>query len=119
VGDLSEHFNRSEFKCRHCGRVVVDPHLVRHLEALRALVRRPLRIVSGYRCSAYNAQVGGAPGSLHVQGMAADIERGYATADQALAAGFNGIGRTTRHDGQSWAVHVDVRTKRATWTYGA
>ena len=107
MGDLSAHFSRHEFACRHCGRVIVTRHLVQHLERLRALVGAPLVVVSGYRCPEHNRAVGGARGSLHTRGMAADLRRGYATRAQARAAGFTGIGFC----GDS-AVHVDVRPGR-------
>lgn len=114
MGDLSAHFSRTEFRCRHCGRVVVDPELVAALERLRAAVGRPLPIVSGYRCPVHNRAVGGATRSQHLYGRAADIPPRYATPEQATAAGFKGIGTSGR-----WAVHVDVRRTRrvARWKY--
>ena len=45
-------------------------------------------------------------------GDAADIPEGYATVDQAVAAGFTGIGSKGR-----WAIHVDTRPSPARWTY--
>jgi uncharacterized protein YcbK (DUF882 family) len=89
-------------------------HLAHHLERLRTgSSDRPLRILSAYRDPKHNADVGGAVRSMHVQGAAADIPRGYATTAAAAAAGFTGIGS---RDG--WAVHVDVRTGPvAHWHY--
>lgn len=113
MGDLSPHFDSSEFACRHCGQVTVDPVLVCLLEALRERKGgRPLRIVSGYRCAVHNRAVGGAPGSFHLNGQAVDIPRGYATEADAEAVGFLGVGLSGR-----WAVHVDVRAWRARWRY--
>lgn len=114
MGDLSPHFSRREFRCRHCGAVRVDPHLVEHLEVLRAMVGRPLVIVSGYRCPTHNRNVGGASRSQHLYGRAADLVDGYATVSQARRAGFTGIGR----DADGSALHVDVRHgPRAEWLY--
>jgi hypothetical protein len=46
-------------------------------------------------------------------GDAADIPEGYATVDQAVHAGFTGIGSKGR-----WAIHVDTRPGGAArWTY--
>jgi uncharacterized protein YcbK (DUF882 family) len=119
MGDLSPHFSRTEFRCKGTGKpghpahdTVVSSHLVQHLEKLRSIVGRPLPIVSGYRCRWWNAKVGGAPAGQHPLGTAADIPAGYATVRQAEQAGFTGIGNR----GQ-WAVHVDVRPRRARWTY--
>lgn len=54
----------------------------RVLQPLRDIVRRPLRINSGYRCPELNRAVGGVPTSQHVKGEAADI----AAADPYLLA---------------------------------
>lgn len=89
-------------------------HLAHHLEHLRILKRnRPLMVLSAYRDPSNNRRVGGADGSLHLVGLAADIPKGYATTRDAEAAGFVGIGS---NDG--WAVHVDLRDgPSARWTY--
>jgi uncharacterized protein YcbK (DUF882 family) len=74
VGDLSEHFDRKEFACNcGCGADDVSYGLVIQLERLRNLIRRPIVIVSGVRCAAHNAIVGGKPDSAHLTGEAADI----------------------------------------------
>lgn len=114
MGDLSAHFSRSEFRCHHCGRLVgPTSQLLAVLERLRARVGRPLRIVSGYRCPAHNAAVGGARGSRHKAGDAADIPSGYASARLAAECGAVGIGTKG-----SWAVHVDTRPGGpARWRY--
>jgi uncharacterized protein YcbK (DUF882 family) len=84
--------------------VKVSPALLEALERLRSDIGRPIRIVSGYRCAEHNRRVGGAQYSQHLYGRAADLVRGVATVQDALAAGFGGVG----FRGQ-WAVHVDVR----------
>lgn len=110
MGDLSEHFSRSEFVEHGSGLLVgPDPALVQVLERIRSATgSRPLRIVSGYRSAAYNRRIGGAPASQHINGRAADIEPGRCTVAQALSAGARGVGYN--HDG--WVVHVDVRPGR-------
>lgn len=108
MGDLSAHFSRREFDCKDGTRAAPDAQLILNLERLRhACGGRPLRIVSGYRTVGYNQRVGGAPRSQHIFNRAADIERGYASVDQAIAAGFTGIGFKG-----SDAVHLDVRPGR-------
>lgn len=114
MGDLSAHFSSSELACRHCGRLPAETvltHLLGHLEGLRALVGRPLRIVSGYRCPAHNRAVGGARRSRHVVGDAVDIEEGYCDVDQARSAGFRGIGTK-----RGVPTHLDLGRRR-TWMY--
>lgn len=112
MGDLSEHFSRHEFACRHCGAAKVSCVLVQALEDLRSAIGRPIVIVSGYRCPRHNKAVGGATRSRHLYGDGVDIPARLATPAQARAAGFTGIG--TRGP---WAVHVDTRPSPATWTY--
>lgn len=114
MGDLSPHFNRSEFDCHDGTPAHPEPSLVAALERLRHICGdRPLRILSGYRSPAYNAKVGGAPHSQHLYNRAADIPSGYASVRQAEQAGFTGIGNAG-----AWAVHVDVRPGGpARWSY--
>lgn len=108
MGDLSLHFSRYEFDSHDGVHASPDPRLVIALEKLRARSGgRPLRIVSGYRSPAHNRAVGGARKSQHLFNRAADIPAGYATLDDAVAAGFTGIGFC----GNS-VVHVDVRPGR-------
>lgn len=105
MGDLSPHFDRSEFRDHVSGDLVDPPcQLIGALENLRGQVGKPLVIVSGYRTSAHNAEVGGAIDSRHLHGDAADLEPGYATVTQAEEAGFVGIGTKDGH-----ATHVDMR----------
>jgi hypothetical protein len=47
--------------------------LARGLEAVRALLGRPMIISSGYRCPRLNQVVGGATNSDHMRGLAADF----------------------------------------------
>ena len=74
MGDLSEHFSRSEFACRcGCGFDAVSPELIHLLESIREEYGKPMRITSGCRCPDYNASVGGVSNSAHTRGSAADI----------------------------------------------
>jgi len=111
---LSKNFNESEFVCKcGCGTVHVNPNLISKLQKLRDMVGKPITIVSGYRCAAHNASVGGVPRSQHKLGNAADISiSGMSPAEVAKLAekvGFNGIGR------YSTFTHVDVRGYRSRW----
>lgn len=113
MGDLSAHFSRREFRSGDGAAANPDPRLIAALERLRSICgNRPLRIVSGYRSPAHNAQVGGAKRSQHLYNKAADIPYGYATVAQAAQAGFTGIG-----DKNGYAIHVDVRDHPARWHY--
>ena len=92
---------------------LVRPRLLTSLERLRARIRQPIPILSGYRCPVHNHQVGGAADSQHMYAAAADIPERLATVHDAEFAGFVGIGRRG-----IWAVHVDVRDGGAArWVY--
>ena len=83
---LSDHFDLSEFEHSPTAiRLGIDNRtpdsLIPNLHRLCEQVLEPLRqhfnvavsINSGYRCPALNRAVGGAAGSYHLQGRAADI----------------------------------------------
>lgn len=54
------------------------------LDPLREKWGRRIIVNSGYRSAELNAAVGGAPGSHHLRGMAADITAGNATDNRRL-----------------------------------
>lgn len=116
---FSPSFKRSEFACRcGCAQAPIDGALIVSLQALRDALKRPIRILSGYRCPAHNAAIGGATRSLHTQGKAADIQVVGMSARELYSAAllhgdFNGFGV----DDERGFVHVDVREKTARWCY--
>ena len=78
---LSPHFAESEFHCK-CGASTcpllplggIDYDLVGALERIRKYYGgQPITINSGYRCPDHNKAVGGASGSRHTYGDAADF----------------------------------------------
>lgn len=115
---LSEHFSRSEFACRCCGRLLVAPTLLSALEHLRAMAGKPLIVTSGYRCEKHNAEVGGKPNSFHTRGMAADVRCSGFSADALYrlavrVPGLHGFGI----DQERNFLHVDIRAGLAQWSY--
>lgn len=109
MGDLSAHFSRVEFDCKDGTHAHPSQALILALEKLRAIIGKPIPIVSGYRTPEYNARVGGAKQSRHMYNDAADISRFLrVTVAQAIQAGFTGIGK--RDDGI--VVHVDMRPRQ-------
>jgi len=110
---VSSHFQRSEFSCPHCGVALVRPRLLIALERLRAIIKTPITVVSGYRCPPHNQAVGGASDSQHMYASAVDVHRGTCTLREAIDSGFVGIGTKG-----GMPVHLDVRDGLAArWTY--
>lgn len=120
---LSKDFKASEFSCKGvgcCTTVMIDDKLVTYLQKIRDHFGKPITITSGYRCVKHNSRVGGATGSRHTQGHAADIVvQGVTPAEVAKYAesiGVLGIGLyETAKDGHF--VHIDTRTYKSFW-YG-
>ena len=123
---LSKNFSAREFRCglgrpcSSCTTTLVDELLVEYLQKIRDYFGTEVEITSGYRCPAYNGRVGGATGSRHSKGQAADIVvRGVAPRRVAAYAeyiGVKGIGLyETAKDG--YFVHIDTRTAKSFW-YG-
>lgn len=120
---LSANFKVSEFACHGngcCSTVMIDDQLVEYVQKIRDHFGTSITITSGYRCATHNKNVGGATGSRHAKGQAADISvKGVAPAEVAKYAesiGILGIGLyETSKDGHF--VHIDTRTSKAFW-YG-
>ena len=91
---IAPHFKLSEFKCRAAGHTHVSiwRELVYSLELLRSRIG-PINIVNGYRCPAFNKQVGGVPNSAHIMwpGRAVDFQP-HPAPIKAKGLGFHGIG---------------------------
>lgn len=120
---LSDHINSREMRCGlgspcSCATTLIDTKLVEILEKIRVHFGKPLTITSGYRCPSYNKSIGGATGSYHSKGQAADIVvEGISPAKVAAYAesiGVLGIGLyETAKDG--YFTHVDTRAYKSYW----
>ena len=120
---LSENFNSSEFDCHGsgcCSETIINPKLVEYVQKIRDHFGKPITITSGYRCPIHNKRVGGATGSRHSKGDAADIVVSGITprevAKYAESIGIKGIGLyETNADGHF--THIDTRDVKSFW-YG-
>ena len=105
--DISPNFNLLNFVSPDTGEVKINPKLVSMLEALLMVAGSGLTITSTYRTPEYNAKVGGAKHSYHLQGMAVDVKHTQLSlkilAQLAKKIGFTGI---IVHKGH---VHLDIR----------
>jgi len=111
VGDLSAHFDTTEFACQDgCGLGTlpgdVSALLIEKLEAMRPLIG-PMKVNSGCRCPKHNAEIGGSGLSAHTSGDAADVacpdsRRAFQLVKYAYLAGFRRIGI------ERGCIHLDV-----------
>ena len=120
---LSENFNSLEFDCHGsgcCSETIINPKLVEYVQKIRDHFGKSITVTSGYRCPVHNKRIGGATGSRHSKGDAADIVvAGVApreVAKYAESIGIKGIGLyETNADGHF--THVDTRDVKSFW-YG-
>ena len=120
---LTNNFQVKEFACHGkgcCSTVMIDTALADILQNIRDHFGKPVNVNSGYRCPIHNKNVGGATGSYHAKGKAADISvvdvAPAEVAKYAESIGVKGIGLyETAADG--FFVHVDTRTRKSFW-YG-
>ena len=111
---LAPNFKLIEMACKDgSDKVLVHPALLLLLQHLRDHFDQPTTINSGYRTKSHNAFVNGRPKSLHLSGMAADIDVfGVApgvVADYCENLGVGGLGRYNTF------THVDVWKKNRRW----
>ena len=114
---LAKNFKLSEFKCRHCDKVLMpDMRLVENLQQLRTLLGKSIK-VAGYRCPEYNKQLVNdpnliaSPTSKHMQGIAADItSKGVSPEEMCYLAQRVGFPAIRIYDGH---VQVDVRENKS------
>jgi hypothetical protein len=119
MGDLSENFSKREFLCPHCKEGEASARLIYGLQQLRDRVGKPIRVNSGFRCPVHNEAVGGAKGSQHLFGNAADIvivgmsvSEMSRHAEQVPTFRDGGIGRYP----DNGFIHVDARGYHKRWT---
>lgn len=108
-----QNFSPAELACRGTGSVLINEEALDKLQALRTRLGRPIIITSAYRSPQHNRAVGGAPRSLHMQGVAFDCRmenhNPTAFAAAARAEGFTGFGYYPR----SGFIHIDTGPARS------
>ena len=113
---ISPHFWLYGFASPDTEEVKINPKLIAMLEALLVVAGGGLIITSAYRTPEYNAKVGGAENSYHLEGEAVDATHKILTnmeiAQKAYQVGFTGI---IVHKGH---VHLDIRPEEKKYFSG-
>jgi len=95
------------------GPLLINYRAMNMLQEMRTLLDRPFIVNSAYRSPEYNAFVGGAPRSKHMEGIAFDISMHNhnvgAFVEAAKRVGFKGIGYYNTF------THIDARDTAAEW----
>jgi len=119
---ISEHFSLNDLtKTSQPFDNTTNVFAEQNLKSLAALLERiysqigPFVVTSGYRSSAVNDAVGGAEGSYHLQGMAADIKPLYESADSFFfkivrSPIFSDVGELINEAAEQGVVHVSLPT---------
>lgn len=110
---IQNNFNLREFMCPCCETVKISRALVDMLQDIRDYFMEPVIITSGYRCYVNNKKINGAPGSYHLQGLAADFYvHGVNIIDvysYILELDLPGIGKYTNY------IHIDLGVNNRRW----
>ncbi len=92
----------------------IDPALIILIEEIQEATDQPIYIISGYRCSEYNKNIGGERDSEHVRGTAADLWSDSLTIDELydICDKLNingGVGKYPTY------IHIDTRGDYVRW----
>ncbi len=108
------NFSPRELACKGTGQLRIDEAALDRLQALRTRLGRPIVLTSAYRSPEHNRRVGGAGGSLHLQGRAFDVRMDNHDPHEFEAAarevGFTGFGYYPKQG----FMHIDTGSVR-TW----
>lgn len=119
------HFTRAELRCPLTDQCVMNEAFMARLVCLRQALGAPMVVTSGYRSTAHNRRIGGAPGSAHLDGRAVDVlmsgEGAFQLVKLAFEHGFSGVGLKQHGDWERRFVHLDDAShnrRPRLWTYG-
>ena len=121
---LTENFSMSEFECS-CGCKMPAfvkeniKELAKNLQIIRDEVGR-IDLTNAYRCKEHNADVGGATGSQHLVGKAADI-KSKSLSPNEMSKIVDDLMKIEKFKMGGIGVyntftHVDIRGNRARWS---
>lgn len=110
--NIAPNFKVKEFRCKDGSDLIKldSSFILFELQKIRNHFNKPITINSAYRTESYNAKIGGAKNSYHVQGRAFDIVVKDTSLDEvckyAASIGIKGIIRYNTF------VHIDSRDKK-------
>ena len=110
---MSRNFTLGELASKDGSNLVLlHPALILGLQRMRDHINMPINVASCYRSPEHNKRIGGAIGSLHMLGMAADIKiNGMSPIEVASLASDMGFGGIKAYP---TFTHIDVGRSR-TW----
>ncbi len=107
---------KDEFKCKHCGALVIDEAFYKMACLAREIADTPFVISSGYRCPEHNKAVG-STSMNHVSGKAMDIKALYGPQRGKILKGLYKAG-FTRVGIRKDFIHADVTDAvESCWLY--
>jgi len=115
-----KYFRAEEFRCRHCGKILIHNSLIDMLEELREYLKKPVIITSAYRCKVHNKRIGGVKNSSHTRGLAVDVKASnskdrHKILSFLLSKGIKRIGIASSF------IHFDLdpeKPQNVVWLYG-
>ena len=115
MGNLSEHFSHNDFscKCPNCkgrGEYKIHLGLVGGLELLLSEIKKPIKILAGFRCEESSEKSLGVKKNFHYKGKAADVSSDTVPLKDLFKAAekiseFKGLGFCPEEN----CIHVDTR----------
>lgn len=124
---VTPNFTLDELRCR-CGCILPEDvlanlsKLAEALEVVRADLKKPVSVISGYRCPSHNKKVKGTPSSRHIKGDACDLQvEGFSGTE--LRTVFERLIRDRKipqgglgtYADRPRTLHYDLRGRRARW----
>ena len=118
MGDLSEHFDRSELRIAcpcGCGQDTVDVELIMILETIRKRFGCPVYVNSLNRCIAYNRTKDSKDTSQHIKSKAADIRVERVSPEAVYNFLINKFPNKYGFGKYRTFIHVDCRPEKSRW----
>lgn len=105
---MNKYFSEDELRCKcGCGEYYFNHGTLSRLNSMRVEYNKPIPISSGFRCKAYNIQIGAT--QTHATGQAVDIpvsrKNAHTLLGLAFKHGFTGIG--IKQHGKNRFIHLD------------